>query len=211
MDWTEFVGTVLLLFGLSNPVGVIPIYLHLAHNVPSRHTVRLIVTASVTVAVLLTAAALCGTQILNLFNVGLDDFRIAGGLLVLLIAFEMFRARFGSLVQTAEERAEAELDHSVAIAPLAFPLLAGPGEMSVMITLSNDYPRLAGKAPLIGAILTTATLILITLWLAKPLSRLLGTTGINVTTRVMALIVASVGIHFIVTGLQNHFPGLTAG
>ncbi|HEU4879297.1 MAG TPA: MarC family protein [Gemmatimonadaceae bacterium] len=211
MDWTEFVGTVLLLFGLSNPVGVIPIYLHLAHNVPSRHTVRLIVTASVTVAVLLTAAALCGTQILNLFNVGLDDFRIAGGLLVLLIAFEMFRARFGSLVQTAEERAEAELDHSVAIAPLAFPLLAGPGEMSVMITLSNDYPRLADKAPLIGAILTTATLILITLWLAKPLSRLLGTTGINVTTRVMALIVASVGIHFIVTGLQNHFPGLTTG
>lgn len=208
MTWTEFVGMVLMLFGLSNPVGVIPIYLHLMQRVPRRHAPRIIAIASTAVAALLIAAALFGAQVLRLFNVALDDFRIAGGLLVLFIAFEMFRARFGSLMQPAEARAAPEVDHGVAITPLAFPLLAGPGEMSVMITLSNDFPRLIDKAPLIAAIVVTALLILVTLWLARPLSRLLGTTGINMTTRVMALLVASVGIHFITTGLRNHFPAL---
>ena len=83
-----------------------------------------------------------GEQILTFFNVGLDDFRIAGGLLALFIAFEMFQAHYGDLIQTIEERAEAESEvHGIAVTPLAFPLLVGPAEMSVMITLSNALPH----------------------------------------------------------------------
>ena len=94
---------------------------------------------------LLIVAALWGEPILAFFNVGLDDFRIAGGLLALVIAFEMFQAHYGGFLQTLEERAEADTDlHAIAITPLAFPLLVGPAEMSVMITLSNDAPRTLG-------------------------------------------------------------------
>ncbi len=74
-------------------------------------------------------AVLCGTPILNLFSVGLDDFRIAGGIRALVIAFEIFHADYGTFLQTIEERAEVESDlHGVAITPFAFPLLVGPAE-----------------------------------------------------------------------------------
>jgi multiple antibiotic resistance protein len=207
MSWNRFIGITILLYGLINPVGVIPIYLHLVNRTERARTHRILLIASLAVASLLIATAIFGRQILAFFNVGLDDFRIAGGLLALVIAFDMFQAHYGGFMQTIEERTEAEADLH-AITPLAFPLLVGPAEMSIMITLSNDLPYPTGKVALgFAAILTTA-LMTLTLWLSRPINRVLGTTGINVATRLMALIVASVGINFIVTGLKNQFPGL---
>jgi multiple antibiotic resistance protein len=213
MSWNHFVGIAILLYGLTNPVGVIPIYLHLLERLPERtqgmRAHRILLIACAAVAVLLVAAAIFGKQILAFFHVGLDDFRIAGGLLALVIAFDMFQAHYGGFLQTLEERSEAESDlHSIAITPLAFPLLVGPAELSIMITLSNDQPILADKGLLVAAALLTTVLTMLTLWLAMPINRLLGRTGINVATRVMALIVASIGINFIVTGLKNQFPVL---
>jgi len=80
--------------------------------------------------------------------------------------------------------------------------------MSIVITLSSDLPHSTNKALLVAAGLLTTALMTVTLWLGRPINRLLGTTGINVATRLMALIVASVIINFIVTGLKNQFPGL---
>ncbi len=77
-----------------------------------------------------------------------------------------------------------------------------------MITLSNDTAHPMDKILLIGASVLTSGLMALTLWVAGPVRRALGTTGINVATRVMALIVASVGINFIMTGLKNELPGL---
>jgi multiple antibiotic resistance protein len=208
MSWNRFIGITMLLYGLINPVGVIPIYLHLVNRTESARTHRILLIASLAVALLLIAAATFGRQILAFFNVGLDDFRIAGGLLALVIAFDMFQARYGGFMQTLEERTEAEADLH-AITPLAFPLLVGPAEMSIMITLSNDLPHSPEKLPLVAAALLTTGLMTLTLWLARPINRLLGTIGINVATRLMALIVASFGINFIVTGLKNQFPGLS--
>jgi multiple antibiotic resistance protein len=209
MGWHQFVGTTLLLYGLINPVGAVPIYSHLVRKTSSDRTHRILLIASVAVACLLIVAALCGEPILAFFNVGLDDFRIAGGLLALVIAFEMFQAHYGGFLQTLEERAEADADlHAIAITPLAFPLLVGPAEMSVMITLSNDAPAAWAKGGLVASAALTTALTALTLYLAKPLGRVLGTTGINVVTRIMALIVASVAIDFILSGLKNQFPGL---
>jgi multiple antibiotic resistance protein len=197
----------MLLYGLINPIGVIPIYMTLMDRAGGRNAQRIILVAAAAVAGLLTAAALFGQQILNFFSVGLDDFRIAGGLLALFIAFEMFQAHYGGFIQTVEEKLEADL-HGIAITPLAFPLLVGPAEMSIMITLSNDTSNWVDRSLLIFACALTTCLMAATLSLAKPIRRVLGTTGINVATRVMALIVASVGINFIMTGVKNQLPGL---
>jgi multiple antibiotic resistance protein len=209
MNWHTVVGTTFLLYGLTNPIGVVPIYSHLTRNSSPQRANRILGIASLAVGVLLITAALCGKPILAFFNVGLDAFRIAGGLLTLVIAFEMFQARYGGFLQTLEEKAEADADvHGIAITPLAFPLLVGPAEMSVMITLSNDTQNLSARGFLVAAALMTTALTTLTLYLAKPVSRILGTTGINVVTRVMALIVASVAVEFILNGLKNQFPSL---
>jgi multiple antibiotic resistance protein len=209
MHANEFVGTTTLLYALANPIGVIPIFLGLTGRLKGRTQFKIIAVACVAVAAFLSAAALFGRTILAVFNVGLDDFRIAGGLFALFIAFEMFQARYGGTMQTSEERREAEADvRAIAITPLAFPLLVGPAEIGVMITLANDTVDWQGKVFLVGSAVTTAALVASTLCLAMPINRLLGKTGINVATRVMALFVAAVGIHFIMTGLRNQLPGL---
>jgi multiple antibiotic resistance protein len=103
MAWNRFMGTTMLLYGLINPTGVIPIYMNLVRKADSARAHQIIVAAATAVVSLLIAAAIFGEQMLSLFNVGLDDFRIAGGLLALFIAFEMFQARYGGFMQTLEE------------------------------------------------------------------------------------------------------------
>lgn len=209
MSAHEVIGTTLLLYGLINPIGVIPVYMSLVQRIPPDRAHRIVVVAAVAVACLLTTAAAFGREILGFFNVGLDDFRIAGGLLALVIAFEMFRAHYGAFTQTLEERVEAEADvSSIAITPLAFPLLVGPAEMSIMITLSNGHPRAMDKVLLACVAILATSLVAGTLWAASPLKKILGSTGINVATRLMALIVASMAVDFIMTGIGHRLAAL---
>src|SRR6185437_6187720 len=101
-------------------------FLAMMRKVESVKIHRIIILASAAVAVFFIGSALLGKQILNFFNVGLDDFRIAGGLLALMIAFEMFQAQYGRFIQVADETARDEVDiHGLAITPFAFPLLVG--------------------------------------------------------------------------------------
>lgn len=210
MNWNEFIGVTSLLYALANPIGVIPIFLSLAEHTRNANTVRVVAVAALSVTAFLIAATLLGTSTLEFFSVSLDDFRIAGGLLALFIAFEMFQAHYGSFMRTAEEQSEAEADiHGIAITPLAFPILVGPAELGVMITLTGDSPLWSEKVTLIASAIATGFMIAVTLWMAAPLHRLMGRTGINVATRVMALIVAAIGVNFILTGLRNQLPGLT--
>ena len=208
MNWNEFVGIVTLLYAVANPLGVIPIFLGLTHKLSRAKTIKIIQIAAASVGILLMVAVLLGASILHFFNVSLDDFRIAGGMLVLFIAFNMFQAHYGGLIQTLEEKLEAEDDavHEIAITPLAFPLLVGPAEMSIVITYANDLGGWQSKGMLALAGIMTAALVALTLRLAVPINRALGKTGINVVTRVMALVVASIGVHLIMTGIKNSYP-----
>jgi multiple antibiotic resistance protein len=209
MSWNEFIGISSLLYALANPIGVVPIFLGFTARITGAQTLSIIASASLAVFGFLLVTVPFGQQILDFFNVSLDDFRIAGGLMALFIAFEMFQAHYGEFMQTAEEHEEAEANvHGIAITPLAFPLLVGPAEIGVMITLANDAADWSYRLALIGAAALNAVLVAVTLLLAGPISRIMGQTGINVATRVMALIVAAIGVNFIVTGVQNHFPGL---
>ena len=137
LAWNQFIGITMLLFALTNPVGAIPIFLAMTRQAGSVKTHRIIILASAAVAIFVVGSIVLGTEILSFFNVGLDDFRIAGELLALVIAFEMFQTQHGKLLQLAASGNEVDI-HGLAITPFAFPLLVGPAEMSIMITLSND-------------------------------------------------------------------------
>lgn len=209
-----FIGLVALLYALSNPISILPIFMGLTQKVRQDRINRLIFTTVITIAIVLGIGVVLGEQVLRFFDISIDDFRIAGGLLALYIAFVMFHAHPSGITQTAEEKADAEAEaeeniQALAVTPLAFPLLVGPAEVSIMITMANDAPDFASRIWLLLAGLCLSLLIGATLRLAVPLYKFMGRTGINIATRIMALIVASIGIHFIVSGLQNQFPGLS--
>src|SRR5581483_2531584 len=107
MGLSEFIGTTTLLYALANPIGVIPIFLSLIQRSKTVNINRIIALASIAVGGVLIFSVMFGREILAFFNVGLDDLRIAGGLLALFIAFEMFQAHYGGVMQTMEEKIEA--------------------------------------------------------------------------------------------------------
>jgi len=98
----------------------------------------------------------------------------------------------------------------ISVVPLAVPVLAGPGAISTMIIYSNRFTQWKGLLFLILSSLLVGIITWVTLSMAMPLSRLMGKTGINVVTRIMGLLLASIAIEFIAGGLLILFPGLAA-
>jgi multiple antibiotic resistance protein len=124
------------------------------------------------------------------------------------MALEMLKANHGRTRHTDEEDAEALEADSIAIVPLAIPLMAGPGAISLVIVTANRARDWVDLGALILSCLLTAFSIWICLRLAGGIRRMLGTTGINIATRVMGMILTAIGVELITTGFKELFPGL---
>ncbi|EIJ0933062.1 YchE family NAAT transporter [Vibrio cholerae] len=191
-----------------NPVGIMPVFVSLTGHMALEEKNKTAATANIAVAIILIIALLAGQMLLDLFSISLDSFRVAGGLLLLSIAFSMMSGKLGEDKQNKQEKSEYISREQIAVVPLAMPLMAGPGAISSTIVYGSRYPNMLDT---LGIILTVVAFSFCS-WLlfrsAPYIVRLLGQTGINVITRIMGLILGALGIEFIANGLRNLFPGL---
>ncbi|HAS4559879.1 TPA: YchE family NAAT transporter [Vibrio cholerae] len=191
-----------------NPVGIMPVFVSLTGHMTLEEKNKTAATANIAVAIILLIALLAGQMLLDLFSISLDSFRVAGGLLLLSIAFSMMSGKLGEDKQNKQEKSEYISREQIAVVPLAMPLMAGPGAISSTIVYGSRYPNMLDT---LGIILTVVAFSFCS-WLlfrsAPYIVRLLGQTGINVITRIMGLILGALGIEFIANGLRNLFPGL---
>ncbi|WP_220101985.1 YchE family NAAT transporter [Vibrio cholerae] len=193
-----------------NPVGIMPVFVSLTGHMTLEEKNKTAATANIAVAIILIIALLAGQMLLDLFSISLDSFRVAGGLLLLSIAFSMMSGKLGEDKQNKQEKSEYISREQIAVVPLAMPLMAGPGAISSTIVYGSRYPNMLDT---LGIILTVVAFSFCS-WLlfrsAPYIVRLLGQTGINVIviTRIMGLILGALGIEFIANGLRNLFPGL---
>ncbi|EJL6535884.1 TPA: YchE family NAAT transporter [Vibrio cholerae] len=191
-----------------NPVGIMPVFVSLTGHMTLEEKNKTAATANIAVATILIIALLAGQMLLDLFSISLDSFRVAGGLLLLSIAFSMMSGKLGEDKQNKQEKSEYISREQIAVVPLAMPLMAGPGAISSTIVYGSRYPNMLDT---LGIILTVVAFSFCS-WLlfrsAPYIVRLLGQTGINVITRIMGLILGALGIEFIANGLRNLFPGL---
>ncbi|MGL4380267.1 MAG: YchE family NAAT transporter [Vibrio sp.] len=191
-----------------NPVGIMPVFVSLTSHMTLEEKNKTAATANIAVAIILTIALLAGQMLLDLFSISLDSFRIAGGLLLMSIAFSMMSGKLGEDKQNKQEKSEYISREQIAVVPLAMPLMAGPGAISSTIVYGSRYPTMLDT---VGIILTIVAFSFCS-WLlfrsAPYIVRLLGQTGINVITRIMGLILGALGVEFIANGLRNLFPGL---
>lgn len=191
-----------------NPVGIMPVFVSLTGHMTLEEKNKTAATANIAVAIILIIALLAGQMLPDLFSISLDSFRVAGGLLLLSIAFSMMSGKLGEDKQNKQEKSEYISREQIAVVPLAMPLMAGPGAISSTIVYGSRYPNMLDT---LGIILTVVAFSFCS-WLlfrsAPYIVRLLGQTGINVITRIMGLILGALGIEFIANGLRNLFPGL---
>lgn len=207
LDWNDYLRMFTGLIAIVGPVGTVPLFLNFTENAQSqrKHIARI---SAFAVACILTMTVLAGAQILLMFNISIDGFRVAGGLLLLSIAFQMLEARISRVKNTPEENQEAIDSADVGVVPLALPLLAGPGAISTVILFAQQSAAMSHKLVLIGLCWVIALTVWVSFHLAPQISRHLSQTSMNITSRVMGLILAAMAVEFIVGGLRNLLPGL---
>jgi len=206
--WSEQIKYLVGIFAILNPLGAIPIYLSMMTDRRPEMMHHTALKASVAVAVILTLAVWTGDGLLSFFGIGIPAFRIAGGLLVLLIAIAMFSAKTSPAQHTDAEQAEGEAKNDIAVVPLAIPLLAGPGAISLAIVDAHQAGSLPDRIVFSIGIVGVVVIVWAVLRLAEPIGARLGTGGLNIATRVMGLILAAMAVQFMADGMLELFPGL---
>lgn len=199
---TPLLKTLVSLVVIVNPLGAVPFYLTLTRDQPSRGKRRIALVAALATALILLIAAFAGNAVLGFFGISLPSFRVAGGVLLLLMGIDMMNARPSRTRQTPEEEEEATNRTEAAITPLALPLLAGPGAIGSVILLASRMADAPQMFMLAGIALMVGLLVWITLLLASPIGSALGKTGLNILTRIMGLIVVALAAEMIVEGVQ---------
>ena len=191
-----------------NPIGIMPVFVSLTAHMPPEERNRTALQANIAVAVILIVSLVAGQMLLDMFSISLDSFRVAGGLLLLSIAFSMMSGKLGEDKQNKQEKSEYISKEQIGVVPLAMPLMAGPGAISSTIVFGSRYPAAIDTVGIGISIIAFATCSWLLFRSAPVIVRFLGQTGINVITRIMGLILGALGIEFIANGLRNLFPGL---
>jgi multiple antibiotic resistance protein len=207
-DWGTYAHNATALFVIANTIGVTPLFISLTNRQTEeqrRHTARLTAT---TVMIVLISAMFLGEAILHLFGIRMASFRAGGGILILLMAIAMLQARPSPTRHTVEESQEAAVRDEVAVVPLGIPLVAGPGAISTVIIYADQATTWFDMAMLFLTVLGVAGSVWIALRLSGRIRAMLGTTGINIVTRLLGLILAAVGVEFLTDGLTQLLPGL---
>jgi len=208
IGWHSLLHSLIGLIVIVNPLLAIPAFTSLTQgDDPARRRVTAHRTA-LTVATVLSLAALGGESVLHFFSIDIPAFQVGGGILILLMAIAMLHARMSGARHTDEEADEAQEKAQVGVVPLGIPLLAGPGAISTVILYAHDRSGWLSTGLLVAEIWLVAGLVWLSLALGERLARVLGRTGINVASRIMGLLLAAIAVQFITQGLQQLLPGL---
>lgn len=197
-------------FAIVDPFAAVPIYLALTAGRPPIETASVARRASMTCLVVLLAFASAGSFILQFFSITLPAFKIAGGVILFAVGFEMLRARPSRTRSTEEERTEAQSKEDVALVPLGLPLLAGPGAIATVMVLSTRSRDLPHRGAVAFCVVVVSIITFLVLRSAGLVARALGQTGINLIGRVMGLILTATAAQFAIDGLREAFPKLLA-
>ena len=208
INWTEYLKYFAGLIAIVNPVGAVPLFVNMTNQQTSAQKKHTGLVASVATCVVLLVVLLTGETILRFFGISIASFRVGGGILLLLIAISMLHAKTSPAKHTEEEALDSSERDSVAVVPLAIPILAGPGAISTVILYAQRRASFGHYLLLAGEIVLISLVVFICFAAAPYLARMLGKTGINIITRIMGLIMAAIGVEFIANGLKQLFPVL---
>ncbi len=201
-----FLSAFITLFVVIDPPGCAPIYAGLTKGASAAQSRNMALRASLIAAVILLVFALFGEDLLGALHIDLNSFRIAGGLMLFFIAFEMV---FEKRTQRREERAERvnadpEIE-DVSVFPMAMPMMAGPGAIAAVMLLMNEADGFEQSAVVLGALGAVLLLTAFALVIAGPLMRLAGDNVQNVVTRLLGVLLAALAAQYILDGLKGSF------
>ncbi len=187
------------LFSVINPLGTVPVFVGLTseESIPERNRTSLL--TSVNVLVILIISFFAGTYLLAFFGISLNALRIAGGMIIVTSGFALLTGTFSKHKGMKNERVQKDLDkrEKFSLTPLAIPMLAGPGSISLLITFNQQYQTGHDIIMVMLAVLAVGLATFLILRSAYYITRFLGASGINAISRIVGFIVISIGVEYI--------------
>ncbi len=198
-----FVYAFTTVFVIVNPIEATMIFVTLTADMNAlekRHIYRRTTLVAFSLAILFSLA---GEFVLRIFGITVDSLRVAGGILLFLVAIDMLRGVRQQKKVTEAELRDANQREDVSVFPLAIPLLTGPGAITTVVVLMGAASTIAEKVLVLLAIVLTFVITLFVLRFSEYIDQALGVTGIMVLTRIMGLILGAVAVNFVATGVWN--------
>ncbi len=200
------ISTFVALLIVLDPIGTAPIFMGLTSGMSLKHRRRMALKGVGLSTMILLVFFFIGDTLLEWMGIGLPAFRIAGGILLLLLAIDMVFARQSGLRSTTDrEQEEAEHKLDVSVFPLAFPLIAGPGAITTVLLMASSPVEPIISIGMLVVLLASLLVVLVALISATRIMHLLGETGANVITRLLGMLLAALAVQYILDGILTGF------
>ena len=206
--WTTFGTYIVMMLAITNPIGNMAIFLSLTSDRSLKEQRKIALTTAFAVVLILVIVTWSGQFILSLLGISISAFEIGGGLVITLLGLSMLSTKKSSMSHTEEEDQEAKSKTSVAVVPLAIPIIAGPGAITTILVSLKHYSEPIAKVYLTIGNCFIALVIALALYFGGNIGKMLGVSGINIVTRIMGLILVAIAMQMITSGLADTFPVL---
>lgn len=199
-----FIYLFVALFSVLNPIGTVPIFVGLTQGDSKQECSRISLWTSINVFLILIISFFIGKYVLSFFGISIDSLRIAGGLIIVSSGFSLLSGQFNKKRGINKKiENDAQKRNDIALTPLAIPMLAGPGSISLLIAFYQEHHATNELIIASLAILAIAISIFIILRSAHYLAKILGASGIVAISRIIGFIVVAIGIQYIVSAIIN--------
>ena len=198
-----------LFFVIVEPISLVPLFAALTEGADEAFRRRMAMRSVLVAGVVLALFAVGGAWFLRMMSISIDAFRIAGGVMLFLIALEMVFARESGTRVTSEEKNESRKRADISVFPLAFPFIAGPGAIAiVLLTFGASRRDLPLSFGLFGVVVLVLALTYALMRTTPVVMKVMGVTGANVVNRLSGVVLAALAVQFIIDGLGGAFGGI---
>lgn len=208
LEFTEYTKIFISLFAILDPIGIIPVIILFTAGMTASQRNRNGRVASLAVFLILLAALLIGESLLAFFGISIHSLGLAGGILLMVMAFKMLNGNVHQLTTETSGQSADDSRSLLAIVPLSTPLLAGPGSISTVILNAHKATEITHYLSMSLIIALLSLSVWLTFLAAPWVERRMGTLGIDIFTRLMGLILAAIAVEFVASGMRGLFPAL---
>ena len=195
------------LFSVMNPFGTVPVFVGLTEDKNRLERNKIAFWTSLNVLIILLISFFAGKYILLFFGITLNSLKIAGGLIIVSSGFALLTGDFNKHKGIKKEKVKTDIEtrSDISLTPLAMPMIAGPGTMSLLITHNQELEGLNSMLIISGAIVLSTICIYLILKSSFYIVKILGASGINALSRIIGFIVIAIGVEFIISAVVSVF------
>lgn len=205
---TYFVYAFASIFVIVNPIEATMVFISLTSGIDPQEKKRIYGRATTVAFIVALLFAVGGDLVLQFFGITVDSLRVAGGVLLFLVAIDMLRGGRSHKKVTEAEMRDANYREDISVFPLATPLLTGPGAITTVVVLMGTAVGSSQKAVVLAALILTFVATYFILKFSEYIDRALGITGIMVMTRILGLILGAIAVNFVATGAWNLYRAM---